>query len=86
MVTYHIRQAFTPLVERYAASEGAAAELTPVSRDATATEVVMLACGLLRVEVLTRSISRCVLRASRRSTVRQSQACSPERPSGAAVN
>jgi hypothetical protein len=44
---------FTPLVKLYAvASEAAGAELTPVSQDATATEVAMLACGLLRAEGL----------------------------------
>jgi hypothetical protein len=43
----------TPLVKLYAAaSEAAGIEFTPVTQDTTATEVVMLACGLLRAQNL----------------------------------
>jgi hypothetical protein len=43
----------TPLVKLYAAaSEASGTEFAPVSQDATATEVVMLACGLLRAQNL----------------------------------
>jgi len=44
---------FTPLARLYAAAcEAAGQEITPVTKDATPTEVVMLACALLRVQDL----------------------------------
>jgi hypothetical protein len=45
---------FTPLVKLYAAaSERAGRELTAVTTEATPTEVVMLACALIRAQDLT---------------------------------
>jgi hypothetical protein len=44
---------FTPLAKLYAsACETAGHEITPVTKEATPTEVVMLACALLRVQDL----------------------------------
>ena len=43
----------TPLVKLYAAAcEAAGREITPVTQEATPTEVVMLACALLRAQDL----------------------------------
>lgn len=44
---------FTPLAKLYAvACESAGQEITPVRKEATPTEVVMLACALLRAQDL----------------------------------
>jgi hypothetical protein len=46
-------QIFTPLARLYAAAcETAGQEITPVTKEASPTEVVMLACALLRVQDL----------------------------------
>ncbi|HTF65752.1 MAG TPA: hypothetical protein VK638_23990 [Edaphobacter sp.] len=46
-------EVFTPLTKLYAAAcETAGQEITPVTKEATATEVVMLACALLRAQDL----------------------------------
>jgi len=47
------KRLFTPLVRLYSAtSEAAGQEFTPVTPDATATDVVMVACALLRAQDL----------------------------------